>query len=102
MNCGERSFWDVHAAFTLNERQRKIVTQLLNGFEGKLTSSKWAKLAKCSQDEALRNIEDLVRKGNTAEGPGWGRSMSYSLREAAADRQKKQPAPDKARRGQGG
>jgi Fic family protein len=82
-------FWDIHAAVTFNERQRKIVNQLLNGFEGKLTSSKWAKLAKCSQDTALRDIEDLVQKGILRKDPAGGRSTSYSLRKPEADRQKK-------------
>ena len=82
-------FWDIHATVAFNERQRKIVNQLLNGFEGKLTSSKWAKLAKCSQDTALRDIEDLVRKGILEKDPAGGRSTSYSLREPVRDRQKK-------------
>jgi Fic family protein len=72
-------FWDNHAGAAFNDRQRKIVNQLLNGFEGKLTSSKWAKLAKCSQDTALRDIEDLVRKGVLAKDGAGGRSTSYSL-----------------------
>ena len=72
-------FWDKHAGVTFNDRQRKIVNQLLNGFEGKLTSSKWAKLAKCSHDTALRDIEDLVRKDVLAKDAAGGRSTSYSL-----------------------
>jgi Fic family protein len=72
-------FWDKHAGAAFNDRQRKIVNQLLNGFEGKLTSSKWAKLAKCSQDTALRDIEDLVRRGVLKKGEAGGRSTSYSL-----------------------
>ena len=55
-------FWERFESVEFNERQRDIVNRLLNGFEGKLTSSKWAKLAKCSQDTALRDIEDLIRK----------------------------------------
>jgi Fic family protein len=62
-----------------NERQREIVNRLLNGFEGKLTSSKWAKLAKCSQDTALRDMEDLVRKKVLVKDAAGGRSTSYSL-----------------------
>jgi len=73
-------FWPIHAAVALNQRQRKIVNKLWNGFEGKMTSSKWAKLAKCSQDTALRDIEDLVRKGILQKDPAGGRSTSYSLR----------------------
>lgn len=57
-------FWDRPADTEFNERQRDMVNRLLNGFEGKLTSSKWAKLEKCSQDTALRDIiDDLIRKG---------------------------------------
>ena len=76
-------FGDKHAGVILNERQRKIINQLHNGFEGKLTSSKWAKLAKCSQDTALRDIEDLVRKGVLKKDAPGGRSTSYSLAETA-------------------
>ena len=50
-----------------------------NGFEGKLTTSKWAKLAKCSQDTEYRDILDLVERGALRKGPGGGRSTSYSL-----------------------
>jgi Fic family protein len=74
-------FWEKHAAQIFSQRQRKIVDLLLNGFEGKLTSSKWAKLAKCSQDTALRDIEDLVRKDVLRKDPTGGRSTSYSLAE---------------------
>jgi len=72
-------FWDRFAGVEFNERQRNIVNRLLNGFEGKLTSSKWAKLAKCSQDTALRDIEDLVRKKVLVKDAAGGRSTSYSL-----------------------
>jgi Fic family protein len=72
-------FWEAHAGAPLNERQRKIVNRLLDGFEGKLTSSKWAKLAKCSQDTALRDIDDLVTRGILSKDSAGGRSTSYSL-----------------------
>lgn len=72
-------FWEHFAAAEFNERQRDMVNRLLNGFEGKLTSSKWAKLAKCSQDTALRDIEDLVRKGVLTKDAAGGRSTSYSV-----------------------
>jgi Fic family protein len=72
-------FWDKLSATGFNDRQRRIVNQLLNGFEGKLTSSKWAKLAKCSQDTALRDIEDLVQKGVLRKDAAGGRSTSYSI-----------------------
>ena len=74
-------FWEKHAGASLNERQRTVVNRLLDGFEGKLTSSKWAKLAKCSQDTALRDIDDLVRRGILAKDAAGGRSTSYSLAE---------------------
>jgi len=76
-------FWDRHAGVSFNDRQPKIINQLLNGFEGKLTSSKWAKLAKCSQDTALRDIEDLVGKGVLVKDAAGGRSTSYALAEPA-------------------
>jgi len=72
-------FWDRFAGVEFNERQRGIVNRLLNGFEGKLTSSKWAKLAKCFQDTALRDIEDLIRKKVLVKDVAGGRSTSYSL-----------------------
>ena len=74
-------FWEVHAGESFNERQRKIVNRLLNGFEGKLTSSKWASLAKCSQDTANRDINDLVERGVLTKDAAGGRSTSYSLTE---------------------
>ena len=76
-------FWEVHAGKSFNDRQRKVVNRLLDGFEGKLTSSKWAKLAKCSQDTAHRDIVDLVKRGILAKDAAGGRSTSYSLTEPA-------------------
>jgi Fic family protein len=72
-------FWEVHAQKPFNERQRLMLNKLLDGFEGKLTSSKWAKIAKCSQDTALRDILDLIERGALTKDPGGGRSTSYSL-----------------------
>jgi Fic family protein len=72
-------FWEVHAGESFNDRQQKVVNRLLDGFEGKLTSSKWAKLAKCSQDTAGRDINDLVQRGVLAKDMAGGRSTSYSL-----------------------
>ena len=72
-------FWDKHANASFNARQREMVNRLLNGFVGKLTSSKWAQFAKCSQDTALRDIEDLVKRGVLVKDAGGGRSTSYSL-----------------------
>ena len=72
-------FWERFAKEPLNERQIKVLNRLLDGFVGKLTSSKWAKLAKCSQDTAYRDILDLVERGALKKNPGGGRSTSYSL-----------------------
>jgi Fic family protein len=78
-------FWGAHAGDALNDRQRLLVNRLLNGFEGKLTSSKYASIAKCSQDTAARDIEDLLCRGILARDPAGGRSTSYSLIASAAD-----------------
>jgi Fic family protein len=72
-------FWERFAKEPLNERQIKVLNRLLDGFEGKLTTSKWAKLTKCSQDTAYRDILDLVERGALRKDPGGGRSTSYSL-----------------------
>jgi Fic family protein len=72
-------FWERFAKAPLNERQIKVLNRLLDGFEGKLTTSKWAKIAKCSQDTAYRDILDLVERGALRKDPGGGRSTSYSL-----------------------
>jgi Fic family protein len=72
-------FWESIRAAPLNERQRLLLNRLLDGFEGKLTTVKWAKLAKCSHDTALRDIQDLVTRGVLVQNLGGGRSTSYSL-----------------------
>jgi Fic family protein len=72
-------FWERHTHTPLNTRQRAIINRLLDGFVGKLTSSKWAKLSTCSQDTALRDIDDLVRRGVLAKEAAGGRSTSYVL-----------------------
>ena len=72
-------FWQRFAAESLNERQIKVLNKLLDGFEGKLTSSKWAKITRCSQDTAYRDILDLVERGAVQKDPGGGRSTGYSL-----------------------
>ena len=59
-----------------------MVGRLFDGFEGKLTSSKWAVIEKCSADTALRDINELLERGVLAKDPGGGRSTSYSLVEA--------------------
>ena len=72
-------FWERFAQASLNERQVKVLNQLLDGFEGKLTTSKWAKLTKCSQDTAYRDVLDLIERGALVRDPAGGRSTSYSL-----------------------
>ncbi len=74
-------FWQKHADTSFNDRQRKILNRLIDGFEGKLTSSKWAKLAGCSQDTSLRDIADLVQRHILTRDASGGRSTSYSLTE---------------------
>lgn len=71
--------WDALAGHPLNERQHKVINRLLDGFEGKLTTSKWAALAKTSPDTALRDISDLVVRGILVKDAAGGRSTSYSL-----------------------
>lgn len=66
----------------VNERQRLVINRLLNGFKGFLTTSKYAKLAKCSADTALRDIRDMLDRGILVQNPGGGRSTSYRLAEA--------------------
>ena len=72
-------FWETFAAVPINPRQRQVLNRLLDGFEGKLTTSKWAKLARCSQDTALRDILGLVEHGVLTRNPQGGRSTSYAL-----------------------
>lgn len=72
-------FWQRADALPINERQRKVLNRILDGFEGPLTTSKWAKLAKCSQDTALRDITFLVERGLLVKNRGGGRSTNYSL-----------------------
>jgi Fic family protein len=72
-------FWEGIAGVAINERQRLVLNRLLDGFEGKLTTSKYAKLAKCSQDTALRDILRLVKRGILVRNPEGGRSTSYTL-----------------------
>ncbi len=76
-------FWERLEGVPLNDRQRLVLNRLLDGFEGKLTTSKYAKLAKCSQDTALRDILPLVERAVLVRNPGGGRSTTYSLAPAA-------------------
>ncbi len=73
------TFWETHISVNFNDRQRKIVNRLLDGFDGKLTSSKWALLAKCSQDTASRDIGELIKNKILKKNSGGGRNTSYSL-----------------------
>jgi Fic family protein len=73
------AFWDKHRTVALNERQRTMLNKLMDGFEGKLTSSKWAKITKCSPDTALRDIQSLIDLEILEKETGGGRSTSYSI-----------------------
>lgn len=72
-------FWERHSQMSLNDRQRLMLNKLLDDFEGKLTSSKWAKIARCSQDTAIRDIQDLINKGILRKEAEGGRSTNYEL-----------------------
>ncbi len=74
-----RLLWEAHTNKPFNERQRAFINRLFDGSEGKLTSSKWAKLAKCSQDTTMTDIDDLVKCGVLLKEPGDGRSTSYAV-----------------------
>jgi len=72
-------FWRKHIDTAINDRQRKLLNKLMDDFDGKLTSSKWAKIAKCSKDSAVRDINDLIEKGILQKEPAGGRSTNYEL-----------------------
>lgn len=72
-------FWEKHVNTKLNDRQRLMLNKLLDNFEGKLTSTKWAKIAKCSQDTALRDIQALIDLNILVKEEGGGRNTSYVL-----------------------
>lgn len=74
-------FWEKSGAQPLNARQVKVLNRLLEGFEGKLTTSKWAAISHCSQDTAYRDILDLLDRGILKKDLARGRSTSYSLSE---------------------
>lgn len=74
-------FWDTHRLTPLNERQKKVINMLFDGFEGKLNSSKWYKINHCSQDTANRDINDLIKKGILQQTSEGGRSTNYELNE---------------------
>ncbi len=73
------AFWDKHQATELNSRQRLMINKLLDGFDGKLKTSKWAKIAKCSSDTALRDVKDLLGKHILRQEKEGGRSTNYEL-----------------------
>ena len=73
------SFWNAHETTDLNQRQHLMLNKLLDGFEGKLKTSKWAKIAKCSPDTALRDIRDLIQKGILQQEKEGGRSTNYEM-----------------------
>lgn len=72
-------FWESVGDASLTDRQRRVLNRLLDGFEGKLTTSKWAKLAKCSQPTALRDLQDLLERGILVRNEEGGRSTNYTL-----------------------
>lgn len=73
------TFWEAHSMTNFNDRQLLMLEKLLTDFYGKLTSSKWAKMTKCSQDTANRDINDLIQKGVLVKEPAGGRSTSYQF-----------------------
>jgi len=73
------SFWKQHATIAMNKRQHLIINKLFDAFEGKLTTSKWAKINKCSPDTALRDIQDLINKNILMKEDAGGRSTNYLL-----------------------
>lgn len=73
-------YWGFLSGKMLNDRQKHMINKLLDGFEGKLSTSKWAKISKCSQDSALRDIQSLVEQGVLEQESAGGRSTSYKLR----------------------
>ncbi len=77
---GKAEFWKQHAGGTFNSRQKTMLNRALDGFKGKLSSSKWAKITKCSQDTAQRDINDLIKRSILEKEEAGGRSTSYRLR----------------------
>ncbi|MEL6594224.1 MAG: DUF4172 domain-containing protein, partial [Bacteroidota bacterium] len=75
----KHAFWTKWRDTALNERQHLMLNKLLDGFKGKLNTSKWAKITKCSRDTALRDIQDLLAKGVLQKEKAGGRSTSYIL-----------------------
>lgn len=76
----KHEFWLHNSKVSINDRQRKILNMLMDDFEGVLNTTKWAKIGKCSQDTALRDIQDLIEKGILAKSEQGGRSTNYELK----------------------
>ena len=76
----KQQFWNTHVSTVMNSRQKLMLNRLLDGFTGKLTATKWAKICKCSHDTALRDINDLIAKGCLLKGDAGGRSSGYYLK----------------------
>ncbi|MDF1547695.1 MAG: Fic family protein [Bacteroidales bacterium] len=76
----KHSFWLKHSKVNINDRQSKILNMLMEDFKGVLNTTKWAKIGKCSQDTALRDIQDLIEKGILAKSLQGGRSTNYELK----------------------
>jgi Fic family protein len=72
-------FWEKHSTTVFNPRQINMLNMLFDGFDGKLNTAKWAKITKSSPDTALRDIQDLVKKGALQQDAAGGRSTSYSV-----------------------
>ena len=75
----KRQFWQKYAEVKMNDRQLKVLKKLVDGFEGKITSSKWTRITKCTKMTATRDINDLINKGILSMNESGGRSTSYSL-----------------------
>jgi Fic family protein len=76
----KHSFWNKNAGMNLNDRQRKILNMLMDDFQGVLNTTKWSKIGKCSQDTALRDIQDLIEKAILIKTEQGGRSTNYILK----------------------
>ena len=76
---GKAQFWQRWSGVSFNERQIKLLNRLLDGFDGKLSSGKWAAIAKCSADTALRDINDLLARGVLVKSSASGRSTHHEL-----------------------
>jgi Fic family protein len=75
-------FWEKHVSVGLNDRQKLMINRMLSGIEGKMTSSKWGRMAKCSKEMAIQDIQDLISKGIMVKEEAGGRSTSYILLDA--------------------